>query len=385
MPPLHIVVDGRSYEARSTGVGFYLRHLMEAFIKGAHGQRFTFFHLPGQDRVFRELPGAEACEFVETRSRLSDHPRGDWWRHVTLPAELRSRRADLLFAPAYFTPWRCPCPIVTAVHDLIVFSDGQTFPPLFAFLLRRAIEASARRSAHLLVASRATVDEWAKRLPASLHKVRLIPDAHGSNFRPWQAEEGQRQAFLDRLGLPRRPFVLAVSTLEPRKNLQVLVDALARLHEGSDEAPHLVLAGATGWKATPLLDRIDALGQAGWLHRTGYLPDEDLVRLYAMAAVFVYPSLREGFGIPILEAMACGTPVVTSRRSSMIEVAGDAALLLDEPEDPIALAEILEGLLADEGERTRLRQAGLEQASRFSWERAAEETLKVFEEAVSKN
>ena len=194
-----------------------------------------------------------------------------------------------------------------------------------------------------------------------------------SAFRP--LDEAAVRAFRARYGLPDR-FILYLGTLEPRKNVPRLLEAYARLRRGG-EAPMLVLAGPRGWRHAAIDARVAALGLGDAVRFLGYVPASDLPLCYNAASVFVYPSLYEGLGLPPLEALACGTPVVASNASSLPEALGDAALLVD-PRDPAALAGALAAALADEPLRGRLRAAGFAQARRFSWRRMAEQTLAVY-------
>jgi glycosyltransferase involved in cell wall biosynthesis len=208
--------------------------------------------------------------------------------------------------------------------------------------------------------------------------------ASSSIFRP-ERDETRLRSVLTRHGIEDRRYVLSLCTLEPRKNLARLVNAFAAI---SSEARYrdvrLVLVGAVGWKSEPLFERIQAHGlPRERLVQTGYVPDEDLSALYSGAAVFVYPSLYEGFGLPALEAMQCGTPVITSRTSALPEVVGDAALTID-PLDEDALSQAMQDVLDDPGLADRLRRAGLERARSFTWRRTVDETLRAYEQMLAR-
>jgi glycosyltransferase involved in cell wall biosynthesis len=203
--------------------------------------------------------------------------------------------------------------------------------------------------------------------------VTVTPYAADPIYRPMD-REAARRAVAERFGL-RGPFVLAVGVLQPRKNLPRLIRAFGRV---AREAPHaLALVGKPGWAHEELKRAVAASGLGSRVKFTGYVPDADLPVLYNAAELFVYPSLYEGFGLPPLEAMACGTPVVTANVTSLPEVVGDAALAVD-PTDELALADAIGRALTDEALRERLRTAGLAHAALFSWERTAALTLQVY-------
>jgi len=190
----------------------------------------------------------------------------------------------------------------------------------------------------------------------------------------------------NRYGLPER-FILYVGTIEPRKNLTTLLEAYAALTSRVSNLQypisniHLVIAGRKGWLYEGFFRRLRELGLEREVVFPGFVPDEDLPALYSAAELFVFPSLYEGFGLPPLEAMACGTPVITSNSSSLPEVVGEVGIMV-EPRDVRALAEAMELVLTDEGKRREMREKGLRQAARFSWKRTAQETLEVYRSVV---
>ena len=205
----------------------------------------------------------------------------------------------------------------------------------------------------------------------------MTPHGCEARFNPAR-DAASIDAAAARYGLPKR-YVLAVGTLEPRKNLTTLLRAFARLREGSavDPAVGLVIAGARGWLDDPIFEAVQSLGLERAVNFPGFVDDDDLPALYQGAELFVFPSLHEGFGLPLLEAMACGVPVVASNASALPEVAGGAALLVD-PHDAEALAQAIARVLGDEALRARLRDAGVARAAQFSWQTAARRTLDAY-------
>jgi glycosyltransferase involved in cell wall biosynthesis len=235
--------------------------------------------------------------------------------------------------------------------------------------------AAIRRAAAVLVPSESTRRDVAVVTgvdPARIHvtqagvaaRYRLVTDA---------AELGRvRRTY----NLPD-DFLLAVGTIEPRKNLERLIDAFTLVRARGVHEP-LVVVGQLGWKYTRLLDRVRAPDAQGAVRLIGYVADDDMPALYTLARGLVFPSLYEGFGLPILEAMACGTPVLTSNRSAMSEVAGSAAMLVD-PHDVATMADAIQTLARDEPHREALREAGLARAAEFPWSRAAEATVRIYD------
>jgi glycosyltransferase involved in cell wall biosynthesis len=276
---------------------------------------------------------------------------------------------------------------VVTVHDL----GYRAFPQAHPLRQRLYLEWSTRWSVHaaarVIAVSEATRRDIARAYGTPETKVTVVHEAAAPAPPVTPGEIAAAQA---RYGLAR-PYALYVGTLQPRKNLVRLLQAYARLHAadapgaGGNRDPgfDLVLAGAPGWLSAPILDeaaRLQREGLAGRIHLPGYVPDGDLAALLRGARLFCYPSLYEGFGLPILEAQSAGVPVVTAHNSSLPEVAGDAALLVA-PQDVDALAAAMLALARDEELRQRLIRAGYENVARFSWEKAARETLAVLEAA----
>jgi len=288
----------------------------------------------------------------------------------------------LIAAPAFAqfnAPTRLDCKLVTAIHDLSFEHLPETFRWHEAPRMRFAIRRTARRSDHIVTCSEYSRDDILRtyRLPES--RVTTIPLAAPSFIR--------RETNAERLAAVRRScdlpddFILGVGSIQPRKNLERLIAAYAMLAKRSD-IPPLVLAGKMAWLYGSSVDAAANHGVADRVTFTGFVPDEDLGALYSAASVFVYPSFFEGFGLPPLEAMQCGTPVITGDRTSLPEVVGDAGVMVD-PYDVTAIANAIERLLMDDTLRADLSQRGIERAKTFSWEKAARATLDVFERVMN--
>jgi alpha-1,3-rhamnosyl/mannosyltransferase len=265
-------------------------------------------------------------------------------------------------------------PAVTTIHDLGWLHFPHTLKTATRRIMERGMPQTLRRAAHFITVSRFVAEELTREFGIQPDRISVTPLGVDSRFRPFDVVESR--LLMDRLDLVHGRYLLAVGTLEPRKNLSALVNAYGGLPTRLQERVPLVLAGGRGW-GEALGAHAARLQRAGRIRLLGYVSESDLVLLYAGAACFIMPSLYEGFGIPILEAMASGVPVVTSNRSAMPEVAGDAALLVD-PDDITSIRDAVRQLLEDSSLCQRLVRAGLARASTFSWQQTVDSTLAVY-------
>ncbi len=293
------------------------------------------------------------------------------WTHARLGPALLRDRPDLLFVPAHVIPLLHPSRSVVTIHDLGYLA----FPEAHTVRRRLELDLSTRwclRAAQRVIAiSQATKNDLVRHYGADPERIVVVHLGCSNLFRP-PDDPGQIAAIRACYAL-ESPYFLYIGTIQPRKNLTRLIEAFARA--GADDAL-LVIAGRRGWLSEPIVRRVAELGLTNRVRFPGYVPDADLPALLSGALAFVFPSLHEGFGMPVLEAMACGAPVLTSTTSALPEVAGDAALLVD-PCDTDAIAAALRRLAADAPLRASLRARGLERAAGFTWERTARETLDV--------
>lgn len=360
----------RATNARRTGTENYSLHLIRELLALGGGHRFRLY--------FNQAP-PPGLFLGDAESRVMPSPR--LWTHLRLSWEMRSRPPDLLFVPSHVLPLVHPHRSVVTVHDLGYHYYPQAHTLSQNLYLRWSTRYNARAATTVLADSEATRADL-------LHYYR-IPEGKIIVVYPGRDETLAPVADLEALAAVRArysladPYLLYVGTLHPRKNLVRLVQAFAALlRSGPESIPsdlQLVLAGQKGWLYEEIFAQVRKLGLTGRVVLTGYVPDADLAALLSGALAFVFPSLYEGFGLPVLEAMACGTPVVCSGVSSLPEVAGDAALLVD-PLDVEALAEALGRIATDDELRASLVGRGFGQVRRFSWRRCAEQTLQVLEE-----
>jgi glycosyltransferase involved in cell wall biosynthesis len=356
---------------RSGGISRYIYHLLAQLRALATDDEFSVFvgRLP-VDGALAPTPRFR----LRAAGLPTDRPLVRIvWEQALQPGVLRRAGVDLLHSLAFAQPllWRGPS--VVSFMDLSFLRFPRAFRRGNRLYLTTMARAAVRRADHLLAISESTRQDLIRLLGARPEQVTVTYCGVDSAFRPLDA--AVVRAYRERRGLPER-FILYVGTLEPRKNVPRLLEAYAALRrQGS--APPLVLAGARGWGRLGIEARLRTLGLEDSVRLLGYVPTAELPLCYNAAGLFVYPSLYEGFGLPPLEALACGTPVVASNASSVPEAVGDAALLVD-PRDTAALTRALAAALDDASLRERLRATGLQQAQRFSWRRMAEQTHAVY-------
>lgn len=375
-----VVLDGfvgrrsaAGVELANGGVGVYAEQLLRALAA-----------LDAADLVLIRPGPLDLPIFVDPRFEVVSDPLlrrfpAARWLDLRLAGIADRRALDLLHYPnqlgGAFLPRRIAR--VMTLHDLTPATMPHFHPWRTVLGYRALLEPALRRADAVIVDSEAVAAELRLRAPAAAERVQPVPLGVDPSFRPGRRTAG----FCERLGIPER-FVLSVGVLEPRKNHVAAVRALARLHAAGERVA-LVIAGRTGWRwEDPLADaELEALRP--WIAVRRDVAEEDLVELYGRALALVYPSFGEGFGLPVLEAMACGCPVVTSDRSSLPEVGGDAALYAS-PEDPAAIADRLLRLLRDPALAGALAARGTARAASFTWRRTAEETLAVYERVASR-
>lgn len=306
------------------------------------------------------------------------------WEQVALPLELKKRALDLVHftvnsAPVFYTG-----KMVFTIHDLAFSHYQYKVPGLYYQLVRYyrrfLVPRIAKRAQAVITVSNHTKRELIERLGLKEEKVKVIPEAAGNSFHQIKDNE-HLDKFRHRYSLPEK-YILALGSLEPRKNTKGIIDAYAYLHKTKNLDHALVLVGVGKEARQKIKTYLNSKKIFNRVIMLGYLNSTDLNLLYNGAEVFIFPSFYEGFGLPILEAMACGTPVITSNVSSLPEVAGDAALLTD-PNDIEDLAAAITTILSDESLRNKLKACGLKRSLEFSWEETAKKTLEVYEKAVN--
>ncbi|MCK5923826.1 MAG: glycosyltransferase family 4 protein, partial [Methylococcales bacterium] len=310
------------------------------------------------------------------QTRLTDFGLG----HFDRLGKRKQAAPDILHFPNNTAPLLCKQPYILTIHDASLYVHPKHHPWQRHLALRSMMPTVARRAAAIITPSKHARTELSNALRLPLSRFRVIYEAGRPDFCP-NTDAEQRTALKAQYNLPDQ-FILFVGTLEPRKNLARLVDAFARI---ADKHPKikLVLAGGTGWKLNGFSKKIERLNLENRILRLGYVPDEHLAAIYSLASVLAYPSLYEGFGLPPLEAMACGTPVLTSSNSPMQEVCGRAAHYIN-PRSVDEIADGLENVLWGEGVSAELTHRGIIQAKKFSWHETAHQTLALYEEVAAR-
>lgn len=367
-----VALMGRSLRGRFSGVVRYTDQLVRA-LASVMGDDLTVF-------LTRATDGLGSLPVRRVRAPFptpNEYVRA-FWEQAIVPLEVARLRPDVYHSPNYILPVAVGCPTVVTVHDLF-YQDGSLHRLRSHLYLSLLADMAIRRATRIICVSNYTRDRLVERFPNASERVRVVGEGVETRFQP--QTNGVMEAARERLA-GGNPYVLFVGTIEPRKNLDRLIGAFEAAVRRSSAPHHLVIAGAWGWKNSPVRTAYETSTVRDRIHIAGYISDEDLPAAYAGADVFAYPSQAEGFGLPPLEAMACGTAVMTSNNSSLPEVVGNAALLVD-PLDEADLAAGLERLLSDPQKRRSMSEAGLNRAAHFSWESVARQTMSVYAEAIA--
>jgi glycosyltransferase involved in cell wall biosynthesis len=378
---MRIGIDYTAAVRQGGGIGRYTRNLVRTLTELDRDNQYTLFVAGGWGDGDGEgaWPGNVRIRSVP----LSDRWLNLLWQRLRLPVPVQvfTGPLDLFHSPDFVLPPTGRTPTILTVHDLSFLRVPEFFVPGFRAYLEGAVARAAGRALHILADSESTRCDLVELLDVDPERVSVIYPGVEAGFRPiTEAKELNRVR--SRYDLPER-FVLGLSTLQPRKNFDGLIKAFGRLLSSKGNEPevanvHLVIGGGKGWMYEEILALPERLGLGQRIHFCGFVEDDDLPALYTLAHAFAFPSWYEGFGIPVLEAMACGTPVVAANNSSLPEAVGDAGLMVDAA-DVDALADALSRLVTDSDLRERLIAAGEEQARRFTWEASARQLLSLYQ------
>ena len=368
-----VALDISNAKLGRMGVSVYTWRLFEA-LAPLLGDRLV----PIASRFARPVLGARRS----VAERFATLMRDGWWHQAGVTLAARRRRCALLHLPAGLGPVRGSFPKVVTVHDVMPIRFPALFRPWYRNYAAVVLPRLARAARAVITGSETAKQEIVEWLRIPADRVTVVPYGVDPAFVPLDPEDVQIPVVRARYNLPR-PFVLTVGSVEPRKNLPRLLEAVSILRARKDTSDlTLVHAGAEGWRPEEARAAVQTHGLDGAVRFLGYVPLDDLRVLYATARVFVYPSLWEGFGLPPLEAMACGCPVLTSRVSAIPEVTGGAAILVD-PTSVEELATGIASLWCDESLRAIKTERGFQRAREFTWKRAAQATAIVYDNALS--
>ena len=368
---MRVGVEGRTLQGPRYGVARFLKNVLSHMALAGASDLFLVY-------LSREVedPGVSAPNVV---FKVLGGAPSITWRHLRMPLEMRRDRVDVHLSPTYFVPlWRV-CPEVVVVHDISFKAHPEWFARDRRFLFDDLFWRAVKRAERVITPSEFSKAEIVRYLGIEPERIRVVPNAPEEVFRPVRdptALEGVRK----RYGL-QELFLLTVGAIHTRRNLERLVRAVHRASSRLGEPLQLLVVGIPAPFSPPVdfLGEAERLGMAGYVLHRPYVPEEDLVLLYNACSLFVYPSLYEGFGLPVVEAMACGTPVACARSSALPEVGGDAVLYFD----PLDVEDMGEAILLGLGEVGKeLGERGLERARSFSWNKTAEGVRAALQEAA---
>jgi glycosyltransferase involved in cell wall biosynthesis len=372
---VRIGIDATSLPAQLTGAGNYVFQLITALNRIDTTNQYLIFTTTLQ----AEALSVEREGFRVLRQNFRSRGTRLVWEQVGLPALVRRHRLDVLHSPHYTMPLRHSARSVVTFHDLTFLLYPELHQVAKRIFFPAIMRWSARHARRIITVSESTRRDLIRMLGVPPDRVTTVLSAADSDYRP--APGAEVADVCARYGLRPGEYLLYVGVLEPRKGVDRLVEAFSRVTPAAGGLT-LVIAGKRGWMYDRIFAQVAALGLQEQVRFPGYVPRADLPALYSGARAFVYPSRYEGFGLPVLEAMSCGTPVITTNVSSMPEVAGDGALLVD-PDDVHGLAAALARVVHNARLREELSCRGQARAASFSWERCARETLRVYEDAVN--
>ncbi len=370
---MRIAFDGTTLRPARTGVGYYTEHLLHHLVRESGDDEIIVVSNRPLDTT---CPLPPEVRVVVSSSRV---PRIVWMQTIA-PRLLRRLRVDVAHFTNGMVPLALPVPTVVTIHDMSLTMFPKYHPPRRVLLNRPLVDLAARRADAIITVSESAKRDIVRLYGSQAERIHVVHEAAAPSFQPVR-DRAVLARVRERYDLADR-FILYVGTIEPRKNLPKLIEGFASRRK-SGQLPHqLVCAGPYGWLSRDIEDLIDRLQIEDAVRFTGYVPFGDLAALYSLAEMFVFPSLYEGFGLPVIEAMACGTPVVTGHVAALAEVGGGAVEQVGHL-DADSLGDAMVRLAGDRQHRERLSTLGRERAQLFSWERAARETLKVYRHTVN--
>jgi glycosyltransferase involved in cell wall biosynthesis len=357
-----IGIDVQSITPYATGIGYYTKNLINEYLR-IKGMEFFYY----RDSQRTEL---------NTLQRL-------WWENMTLSALAGKDKVDILHIPGFAGPcFKSKCKKITTIHDVIGVIYPRNLAPVSRFYWQKWLPACAKNSDFIITDSENTKNDIVKLLGISATKIKVIYLAADSRFKPLEKSDTQR-ALLKKYGIENNKYVLNVGTVEPRKNIRSLIEAFGQyLKESSKKDIVLVIAGKKGWDYPRCLKKVTDLNLTHKVIFCDYVSDDDLAILYNFAEAFVYPSFYEGFGLPVLEAISCGTPVICSKVSSLPEIGEEAAMYID-PNRVESIKNALANVLGDALLRKELFLKSAKQSKKFSWAKTAAETIETYKEVLS--
>jgi len=374
---MHIAIDYTPAYEQGGGIGRYVRELVAALSTLDQSTDYRLFVAGGMQA---DLPPSPGHNFRWKPTRISPKWFARFWHRLQfpLPVEWWTGDVDLFHATDFvLPPHHKKTKTLLTVHDLSFVKVPETASPRLKSYLDVVVPRSVKRAGHILADSHATKDDLIEIYGTPAEMISVLHSGVDPKFKP---DQSGLPTLYTKYRIPNRPYIFTVGTVQPRKNYGRLIRALSVLRQRGIDAD-LVIAGGKGWLEGPMYQTLDETGMGDHVHLIGFVDDDDLPTLYSGAACVAFPSLYEGFGFPVLEGMACGVPVMTSNVSSLPEVAGDAAMMID-PYNLDAMIETLQSLLTDESRRKVLIERGYRQAKQFTWERSATQLLQIYQQML---
>lgn len=372
---MRIGIDATAIPPRRTGAGNYIFQLVKNLALIDKANSYTIFTKPEHAAEWK----IEQTNFQFVMANLHNRARRLAWEQTGLPILASRYRLDLLHSPHYTIPLSLACKSVVTFHDMIFFLYPEMYGRFRQQFFTTMMRLSARRANAILTDSQSTADDLHQILGTPENKIFPVLLACDKHYQPI-TDLTQVEQICANYGLPSNQYFLYVGVLEPRKNIPVLLQALRNLLDHGFKHC-LAITGKKGWMFEEIFATVKRLQLDSHVIFTGYIPEEHLPYLYTGCTASIYPSLYEGFGMPVLEALACGSPVITSNISSMPEITADAALLVD-PRSVDQLTIAMERMLSDDGLREKMKNQALARSAKFSWEKTAQETLEIYSSTV---
>lgn len=358
---MKIAIDIQTTLGQPTGFGFYVSNLISTLRKNQSEHEFILIR-------------------PETQKDFST-PQRFWWDQFTLPRKARSEGADLLHQPCFSAPFFFKGPVVITIHDIISILFPENIPFASRMFYSKWMPYSYRKAREIITISDSTKRDIQKVLKIPAQKISVIPLAVDQKFNTNVSQDKVKKV-KQKYSLPD-DYLLHLGTIEPRKNLEFLIDVFHEaLKDDKNKNLHLVITGKKGWYYEGLFEKVERLNLKEKVIFTGYLEEEDKPALYKGARIFTFPSLYEGFGLPPLEAMATGAPVISSNTSSMPEVIGDAGILIS-PKDKNAWVKAITRVNSNDALRKEMAEKNKAQVNKFSWDLTAKRTIEVYNRAIS--
>lgn len=375
-----IAIDYTPAYEQGGGIGRYVRELTVALAKIDHTSPYRLFVSGAQHDDLSHMP---SDNFVWKPTAITPKWLARIWHRARLPipVEVFTGKVNLFHATDFVLPPTLPTTkTLLTVHDLSFIRVPETASPKLKAYLDTVVPRSVRNTDHILADSQATKDDLIDLYDTPADKITVLLSGVNQRFKPVD-DKSELESTRDKYNLGDKRYVFSVGTVQPRKNYSRVIRSVSQLRQNGFDI-HYVIAGGKGWLEDEMYETIQETKMEEYVQLLGFVDDVDLPALYSGSECLIIPSLYEGFGLPILEAMACGVPVITSNVSSLPEVAGEATLLID-PFDTDAITESLHNVLTNLEERTRLIKGGFQQVSQFTWERSARQLKAIYDMVLS--